>query len=579
MAMTAISFENVVLSYLPVEGEEEKNNKGKENVKVDVKRVSEEALVTCLRSKDNTTALKCNVTRESDNCCAGKQVYLIRVHGDETVLLKFPSTDELCRFSSLVEFNSKSQSVFDRRTEDSSAVQYFQFYGYLSQQQNMMQDYIRTGTYQKAMLQNYINFRDKVVLDVGAGSGILSFFAMQAGARKVYAVEASTMAEYTKKLVQRSQYAGRIIVIPGKIEEIKLPEKVDVIVSEPMGYMLFNERMLETYLHAKKFLKQPNGMMFPTIGDLHIAPFSDEQLYMEQFTKANFWYQQSFHGIDLSPLRDDAVNEYFRQPIVDTFDVRILMAKSVKHTVNFLTAKEEDLHRIEIPLRFTAHTSGTVHGLAFWFDMAFVGTIATIWLSTAPTEALTHWYQVRCLLRSPLFIKAGEVLVGKVLLRSNKRQSYDIDIEAMVESTRCKSENTLDLKNPFFHYNGQSPSAPPGNHTVAPSDPYSSGMVSGTAAYDADSNGVQQQQQQLPSNNVQQGNLCYQQMLDPTMQNYPSAQCNVVPLLTGGSIPHPGTMAGSAMKSTMSGAVNSSQREQTQQYNASSPNQQQYVHY
>jgi len=47
-----------------------------------------------------------------------------------------------------------------------------------------------------------------VVLDVGAGSGILSFFAMQAGARKVYAVEASTMADHTRKLVRSSQYAG-----------------------------------------------------------------------------------------------------------------------------------------------------------------------------------------------------------------------------------------------------------------------------------------------------------------------------------------------------------------------------------
>ena len=48
------------------------------------------------------------------------------------------------------------------RTEVSSSEQYFQFYGYLSQQQNMMQDYIRTGTYQRAMLQNFVDFRDKV---------------------------------------------------------------------------------------------------------------------------------------------------------------------------------------------------------------------------------------------------------------------------------------------------------------------------------------------------------------------------------------------------------------------------------
>ena len=59
--------------------------------------------------------------------------------------------------------------------------------------------------------------------------------------------------------------------------------------------------------------------MFPSIGDLHVAPFTDEALYMEQFQKANFWYQQSFHGVDLSALRDDAVTEYFKQPVVDTF--------------------------------------------------------------------------------------------------------------------------------------------------------------------------------------------------------------------------------------------------------------------
>ena len=78
-------------------------------------------------------------------------------------------------------------SVFKERTEESSASQYFQFYGYLSQQQNMMQDFIRTSTYQRAILSNLTDFRDKVVLDVGAGSGILSFFAQQAGAKKVNA--------------------------------------------------------------------------------------------------------------------------------------------------------------------------------------------------------------------------------------------------------------------------------------------------------------------------------------------------------------------------------------------------------
>ncbi|XP_017727181.1 PREDICTED: histone-arginine methyltransferase CARM1-like [Rhinopithecus bieti] len=62
----------------------------------------------------------------------------------------------------------------------------------------MMQDFVRTATYHRAILQNHIDFRDKVVLDVGCGSGILSFFAVQAGARRVYAVEASSVAQYAE---------------------------------------------------------------------------------------------------------------------------------------------------------------------------------------------------------------------------------------------------------------------------------------------------------------------------------------------------------------------------------------------
>ena len=61
-----------------------------------------------------------------------------------------------------------------------------------------------------------------------------------------------------QSLVRHNKLQDKIIVIPGKVEEVSLPEKVDTIISEPMGYMLFNERMLESYLHAKKWLK-PSG--------------------------------------------------------------------------------------------------------------------------------------------------------------------------------------------------------------------------------------------------------------------------------------------------------------------------------
>lgn len=533
----AAAFEGVVLSSLSDTGEI--TQKFPLPLLLTVADESENLIVKFKKRESNGPegVHEVEVFKDTDTARVGKRAYVI-THGRGTLLLQFPTCEEVLRFHGIVDkFKSgHTSSIFAQRTDEASATQYFQFYGYLSQQQNMMQDYIRTSTYQRAILNNMEDFKDKVILDVGAGSGILSFFAVQAGARKVFAVEASSMAKHAECLVYHNKASDKVVVIPGKIEEITLPEPVDVIISEPMGYMLFNERMLETYLHAKKWLK-PRGKMFPTRGDLHIAPFSDTCLYMEQLNKANFWYQQSFHGVDLSSLRDAAVKEYFRQPIVDTFDVRICMAKSLRHTVDFESSTEADLHCIKIPLHFTLLQSGELHGLAFWFDVAFVGSVQTVWLSTSPTQPLTHWYQVRCLLETPLFVQRGQTLGGRVVLRSNRRQSYDVDLELELEGGACAS-NSLDLKNPFFRYTGQPPQPPPGYNETSPSEAYWAALDASAVAADNGAGG------QLMMNGVPLMNgsgVVEMHQVSPQVQHQPLGVhlSNVVSL---GSLPSPGTL-------------------------------------
>lgn len=147
----------------------------------------------------------------------------------------------------------------------------------------MLMDTIRTNTYKNAILNNKADFIDKVVMDVGAGSGILSIFAAQAGARKVYAIEGSNMAESARQLVHSNGLSHIIEVIESRIEDIGEDRigkgEVDVLVSEPLGTFLLNERMLETYVIARdKFLKK-DGKMFPASAHLCIIPFYDEAIY------------------------------------------------------------------------------------------------------------------------------------------------------------------------------------------------------------------------------------------------------------------------------------------------------------
>lgn len=76
----------------------------------------------------------------------------------------------------------------------------------------MIQDATRTEAYRNAILSSRSLFDGKTVLDVGAGTGILSVFCAQAGAAKVYAVEASRTAELARQLVEENHFTGTIEV-------------------------------------------------------------------------------------------------------------------------------------------------------------------------------------------------------------------------------------------------------------------------------------------------------------------------------------------------------------------------------
>ena len=130
----------------------------------------------------------------------------------------------------------------------------------------MLQDKTRTGSYKKAIMEHAEEcFKDKVVLDVGCGTGILSFFAAQAGAKRVYAVDASDIVHTAAQVVETNGMTDIIKVVRGTVEDVELPGLdevgggVDVIVSEWMGYLLIYESMLRSVIIARDRFLKPDG--------------------------------------------------------------------------------------------------------------------------------------------------------------------------------------------------------------------------------------------------------------------------------------------------------------------------------
>ena len=360
-------------------------------------------------------------------------------------------------------------NAFDAKTDSASAAEYFRYYGLLPQQQNMLQDAVRTGTYFTAILENCCDFKDKVVMDVGAGSGILSFFAAMAGAKRVYAVEASAMSEHCQRLLDGNpRLRDKIVVVAGKVEEVHIPEKVDVLVSEPMGTLLYNERMIESYLIARdRFMRVSDkpgnksdfgvdgaglrlkGKMFPGGGRVHCAPFADETLWNEIKDKAYFWGTEDFYGVDLTPLREEAVRSYFRQCVVDAFEPELLLCQPASFAWDWTVLKADELNSLDMCLEFAVDRAGPLHGVACWFDVLFEGTTKSRWLTTAPGLPTTHWFQMRLVFEQPMRCEAGETVKGRLKMTALDNQSYAVTVELKGKGGKV-ARGEWDLKDPYY---------------------------------------------------------------------------------------------------------------------------------
>jgi len=315
---------------------------------------------------------------------------------------------------------------------------YFYYFGKMRSHEGMMNDIGRTETYRKAIHGNPDNFKDKIVMDVGSGSGLLAFFAIQAGAKKVYAVEASNMHEVITELAKANGWGDKVVVVNKVLQDMNESDcplnSVDTIIAETLGTFLFGERGIETMLVARdRFLKK-GGAIFPTRATLSMAPFSDKKLFDAKTTQPLFWTGTDFYGINLSSGYARAHRECMSQVVASMVDPGSLVATQHDVVYDFRTIDSAALRNIQVPYRFASDRDCEVHGIAGWFVAEFLGANETIRLSTAPCDTLTHWFQVRFLISEALCAKQGEILRGTMNLKANEQQSYTCLFDIVLES-------------------------------------------------------------------------------------------------------------------------------------------------
>lgn len=281
--------------------------------------------------------------------------------------------------------------------------QYFSLYSGLEVHRDMVLDHPRTSSFKEA-IEKTVKPGD-IVLDVGCGTGVLSCFAAQAGASRVYAVDNSEIIKIAREIARTNGLDDRITFIHGDIEQVEVPEKVDLLVSEWLGHFVVIENMLEAVLTARnKFLK-PKGLMLPRSVEMFAVPMADEFLHNSLI---GVW-TRDLYGLDFTPMRQAAMRQS---------ESRCISASN-------LLADPRPIHQFQMStaqpgtMAFTGSTEFSVErdaqmdgfGCHFTIDLT-----DGVLLDTGPYAAATHWLQ-HYLPIEPVAVKRKDTVQLQVVSR------------------------------------------------------------------------------------------------------------------------------------------------------------------
>jgi protein arginine N-methyltransferase 1 len=261
-------------------------------------------------------------------------------------------------------------------------------------QRFLLADQKRLDIYKRAITQT-VKPGD-VVLDLGAGLGILSFFACQAGAQRVYAIEASGAIELAKEVAERNGFSDRIIFLKDFSYGIGLPEKVDVIVTDTFETFGINGGLLGATIDARQRFLKPGGAIIPESIDLLITPVEISPVH-----KTLALWNSNPAEIDFSPLASYALNHVYPAKL-----------RSEALLANPTTLRSFDLKTVTssnflAETSLTVSRSGVLVGLGGWFRANLAQEIS---FSNGLESGTTNYAHAYFPIEVPAHLETGDLL-------------------------------------------------------------------------------------------------------------------------------------------------------------------------
>jgi hypothetical protein len=216
----------------------------------------------------------------------------------------------------------------------------------------------------------------------------------------VYAVERTEIALVARRMVASNGFTGRIEVIEGDLEDIDLPERVDVLLSEWMGGLGVDENMLAPLVMARNRWLKEGGKILPERVTAFLAP-----VWMPDFAEDLTHWRTHPHRVDMSAIADLTAEEpVMIQNVIGPDDLLSPPQELWTHDAYTCSLAEAD-RPFEAKLVFAAERAGKLSNLATWFSADFFESPP---LTNAPNAPDTHWGRLVLPLRRPIEVRPGD---------------------------------------------------------------------------------------------------------------------------------------------------------------------------